>query len=394
MEEGGLSTADVARLLADPSGSARAETAERIARGFDAGAFSESERALAEDIFRLMLRDAEIRVREALSANLKQNPQVPHDIARALALDEETVALPMLQFSEVLTADDLVEIVRGRGAEKQKAVARRAHVDEAVADALVDCGNEEVVATLVANDGADLSEGSLHRVVDRFGDRETVQGALADRERLPVTVTEKLVAMVSEHIKARLMARPELPAALTADLVLQARERVTIGLAAESSDDDVETLIRHLLGNDRLTPSIVVRAVCMGDMAFFEHALAALAGVNVVGARKLIHDSGPLGLKGICAKAKLPPSYYPAVRAGVDTIRETPFDGEPNDRERYQRRVIERILTRYGDLGVDFAQDDLDYLLTRMDRLPVDSLQPLGDDPPPGDGLAPPALAD
>ena len=152
MTESKLTEGDVARLLRDPSGSVRAETAARLAREFDAGDFTESERQLAEDIFRLMIRDAEVRVREALSANLKQNPLVPHDIALRLASDEDAVALPMLQFSDVLTSADLLDIVRSQGNARQLAVAQRAHVDTAVADALVDLGSEDVVAALVGND--------------------------------------------------------------------------------------------------------------------------------------------------------------------------------------------------------------------------------------------------
>ena len=49
---------------------------------------------------------------------------------------------------------------------------------------------------------------------------------------------------------------------------------------------------------------------------------------------------------------------------------EMEYDGGPNDRERFSRRMIERILTQYGDLGVEFATDDLEYLLAKMNQLP------------------------
>ena len=53
------------------------------------------------------------------------------------------------------------------------------------------------------------------------------------------------------------------------------------------------------------------------------------------------------------------------------------MDGGENDRERYARRMIERIMTQYDDLGVEFESSDLEYLLTKMDELPADVL---GDD--------------
>ena len=46
------------------------------------------------------------------------------------------------------------------------------------------------------------------------------------------------------------------------------------------------------------------------------------------------------------------------------------------DRERYSRRMIERILTQYGDLGVEFESDDLEYLLAKMAQLADDAREP------------------
>jgi len=77
-----------------------------------------------------------------------------------------------------------------------------------------------------------------------------------------------------------------------------------------------------------------------------------------------------MGFKAIYGRAKLPPELYPAFRAAIDVEKETLLDGEARDRERHARRMIERILTQYGDLGVKIDGDDLDYLLTRMRGLP------------------------
>ena len=64
---GMLTEADVQRLMSSPSGDVRAETAEKIAVAFDAGKLTDRERELAEEIFRVMMRDVEVMVREALA---------------------------------------------------------------------------------------------------------------------------------------------------------------------------------------------------------------------------------------------------------------------------------------------------------------------------------------
>jgi uncharacterized protein (DUF2336 family) len=366
-----LSIEDVNRLLSDPSEQTRAQTAEKLARQFQDTSLTDAERRMAEDILRLMARDAVARVRQALSENLKDNPLVPHDLARTLANDIDEVSIPILEFSEVLTAEDLIEIVRSRDPSKQTAIAKRKVVQAVVADALVEDGAESAVTVLAGNAGAELTEDSMLRIVDRFGDSEAVQDELIKRDVLPITIAEKLVNHASESLRERLLERHPLSPEKAAELVLHSRERATIGLSAGSSEESVLRLVRQLRQHKRLTPSIIVRAACMGDFIFMECAMAELAGVPLENARILIHDSGDLGLSGIFERAGLPDNILPALKAAVAVFRQTSYDGLENDRERFSRRMIERVLTQYGDLGVEFESDDLEYLLGRMGQLPA-----------------------
>ena len=52
-----LTQADVANLLADPSAQVRAKTTAKIAAQFDSHQLSSSERIIAEDIFRVLVKD-------------------------------------------------------------------------------------------------------------------------------------------------------------------------------------------------------------------------------------------------------------------------------------------------------------------------------------------------
>ncbi len=109
----------------------------------------------------------------------------------------------------------------------------------------------------------------------------------------------------------------------------------------------------------------------MGDVAFFEAGMAELGSVPRLNASILIHDSGELGFKALYEKARLPMTLYAAFRCALDVAEENLFDGGEQDRERYGRRMIERILTRYEKLGVAFDSKDLEYLLSRLDQLPA-----------------------
>lgn len=199
----GPSIEDVNRLAQDPSPATRAGTAVKLAQHFSPANLGPKELKLAEEIFRVIAHDAEVCVREALSANLKHNPLLPHDVAVALARDVDTVALPVLSTSDVLTAEDLVQIVKAQGTPSRlDAIAGRARVEAAVSAAIIDAGSEGVVAKLLANPVADSAEPTLHKVVDKFGDSEAVQDPLVHRNALSITVAERLVMHVAEHLRA------------------------------------------------------------------------------------------------------------------------------------------------------------------------------------------------
>lgn len=361
-----LSKRDVDRLMRDRTEAARAATAAKVAAAFASDALGEGERRIAEDIFRLVLDDAAVRVRAALADAVKHCARLPHDVAVALANDVGDVALPVIECSAVLTDADLLAIVAGDDPAKQVSVARRAHVSADVSDALIDSRNEEAVATLVANEGAEVGEGALHRVIDAFSDSERVSTPLAYRRRIPTAVAERLVALVSDHLREHLLVHHELPVGVASDLVLQSRERATMALAAEHNASE---LVRALAASGRLTPSIITRALCMGDLQFFEWAIAALGRMPIKNARLLIHDRGPLGLRAAFDRAGLPQSMWSVVRAAVDVAHETELSGGAHDRERFSKCMIERIVTRLEDPAGAFADDDLKYLLDKLSDL-------------------------
>jgi uncharacterized protein (DUF2336 family) len=109
-----LTKEDVERLMKEPSASVRAEVAGKLAQDIENPTLSESEMNLAHEVVRLMAKDIETSVRLALSQNLRHATRLPHDVAFQLANDVEIVALPILTESEVLTDNDLLEII-GKG---------------------------------------------------------------------------------------------------------------------------------------------------------------------------------------------------------------------------------------------------------------------------------------
>ena len=358
-----LTKSDVARLLADPSPEARADMAAKVALEFRRGRLTGEERRIAEEIVRIMAQDAALRVRQALAEHLKESNSLPPDVARLLAADVEPVALPVLQYSTVLTDEDLLELVKGANSQRLTAIARRRTLSEPISDAVVHADDPEAITALVGNEGARIAEPALKTVLARHGGKPEVGETLARRSKLPISILEGLVSAASDHLRDVLITRHDLPEHLASTLVFQARERATVGLVSpQSPASEALELAAHLRKAGRLTPSIVLRALCLGDLTMVEAAFATLARIPVHNARLMIHDAGPLGFKSLYDHVGMPKSLFRAFRIALDVACDTPLDGGEHDQERRQRRMIERILTQFEDIGAD----NLDFLLSKL----------------------------
>ena len=361
-----LTDVDLRTLLKGATPDERAVAAHKLCRTLDREELSPEDRAAAADILRVMAADAAELVRRALAVTLKASNLVPHDVAVKLARDVESISLPMLNFSPVFSDDDLSEIIRLGGPVRQLAIAKRPELSEKVAGAMVEYGSEAAVETTLANDNASFSENILQRALDRFEKSEQVLAAVAYRNALPLSVTERLINMVGDQVRDHLLNHHALSPETALTIAMGARERATVDLVDQAGRAaDPKAFAAHLHKVQRLSASLLLRGLAHGHMTFFECALAELAGVPHHRTWLMIHDAGPLGLRAIYDRAGLPARLFAAFRAGVDTWHSMEFDGGLRDRERFQERMLQRFLTQPQSV----ARDDVDYLIDKMDRI-------------------------
>jgi uncharacterized protein (DUF2336 family) len=360
-----LTESDIRTLVRGATDDERAAAAHKLCRRMDGG-IAEDEREAAYEVLRMMAADAAELVRRALAVTLKNSDVLPRDVALRLAQDVDSISLPVLHHSPVFTDEDLAEIVRVSPAVKQMAIARRAALGEPVTAALVDHGCEEAVKTACANDNALFSEAALRQACDRFAEAEGVTAAIAFRKVLPLSIAEKLVDLVSEQVRQHLVDHHALSPETALQISIGTRERATVDLVDQAGRaTDMRAFVAHLNGQDRLTPSLLLRAVAHGHMAFFEWSLAEMAKVPHHRTWLMVHDAGALGLRAIYERASLPARLYPAFRAAVDTFHVLQAEGGMRDVAQFQERMLQRFLTQPATA----AKDDLDYLIERMDQL-------------------------
>jgi len=361
-----LTDGDIRVLIKGAEPEERALIAHRLCRHMDRAGLTDDERAEAHRILRVLARDAAEQVRRALAVTLKASPLVPRDVANRLARDIESIAVPVLNFSPVFDDEDLAEIVRVGGPVRQGAVARRPVLTETVTGAIAEFGVAEAVRTACENKGASFSEQGLTTAVERFEAAESVLEAIALRNALPASVTERLVTLVTGELRERLVNGHDVSPETALAVAIGTRERASLDLVEQAARAaDLPAFVAHLRRGQRLSASLLLRGLANGQMSFFEWGLAELSGVPHHRTWLMVHDAGELGLTAIYERAGLPVRLLPAFRAAIDAYHSMEFDGGPGDLARFQRRMLERFLSQ----PVAISRDDVDWLLDKIDQL-------------------------
>ena len=182
----------IADLIEQASWTARAKSLERLGTRFAEGALEEVEWHAVTDAFRMALYDAEPLVRRVLAESVKTAPGLPRDVLLSLARDIAAVAAPVLEHSRLLSEDDLLPIVLNGSTAHRFAMAARRLISGRLVDALAKFGERMVIQRLIANDGAAVSEATLHRLLDQFPDQPAIAEAIGRRRLLPVSVGGRL----------------------------------------------------------------------------------------------------------------------------------------------------------------------------------------------------------
>lgn len=251
---------------------------------------AEHQRGAASEPVREMLgrlaRDEVMRVRHAIAESLKARVDAPYELIATLARDAELlVSQPVLEFSPVLTDDDLIGIIRGGASEGAlTAIARRQVLDGEVTDALVDTGNVAAIGQLLCNTRAQIREETIDRLIDRAPSEPSWQEALVERQGLSRHATLRLATVIADHLLDRLAQRHAVNPDLARELRDVVQRRLEDGMMTPfaQSDDGLDQLggrmghvqAQHQAG--QLDDASLLAAIASQDRGFVMCAVATL----------------------------------------------------------------------------------------------------------------------
>ncbi len=304
-------------LAADADQEVRVGLAEKIALLAPGLSPDEQDkiRQMTYEALEILARDQITRVRQIIAETLKDVADAPAKVIRNLARDAElVVSAPVLEYSPVLTTDDLLEIIGSDPVHGALfAVSRRHNIDGALADAIINTDNTEVIAELLGNKSAQIREETLDKIINRAADVEQWHEPLVTRPQLPSGAAPKLARFVAENLLDILTARRDLDSATAEEVrtIVNRRLDEIVG-----DDDDAAPLdeipgdklrkAQKLRASGGLTDEIINDALQSGQFEFVAAALVELSGLGAPTVMKAVSDRNAKGIVAIAWKAGMP----------------------------------------------------------------------------------------
>lgn len=325
-------------LAGDEDADVRVDLADRVGRLVPGLTQDQQAKAwrTVHQVLTLLARDQLSRVRRALAEALKTLHDAPHDVVLTLAQDTEaTVASPVLEFSPVLTDDDLRAVIQASPMSAQlAAISRRINVGEEVSNAIVGTGNVDAISALLKNGSAQIREETLDAIIDAAPRQASWHEPLVHRPTLNARMALRIAEFVADSLLQKLAARTDLDTETVKALGKMVREKLARDGEKGLSPDDpfailhpdvlrmAERQTEALVQAKRLTPQYILTAAAEGVTPIVVTSLARLADLPVGAVAEVIRTASAKGMLAVAWAADF--SAEDAVQLQLKVARVTP----------------------------------------------------------------------
>lgn len=311
----------------------------------------------AGDIMATVASEMEESVRVELAERFADAANAPAGLVRQLALDAFAVARPILERSVALDEATLVEAARTRGQAHVRAIAGRAEVTAAVAEAVAEHGDEDALVTLAANEGAEMSRATMETLVDRAERCEKLHEPLVARKEMPADLLQEMFFVVKNELRDRILERNEAldPAELEAAFAAAERRLLKKATPFPPDYDDAKRFIKMKRLRKKLDIDLLIHLLEAGERTRFLVGFAELAELDFSAARRVADNPAVDALAIACRAADLPRDGF--VRMAI--MRQTESARAPQD--------AEVLAALYDSLPQDTAERAMRFWRVRKD---------------------------
>lgn len=314
-------------LCRDENDEVRLELARKIGRLVPAFGEQEQERLIemAIGVLEVLAQDQLPQVRAIISEEIKSAANVPEHIIKKLAHDvEEIVSAPVIQYSPLLSAEDLLEIVAGGvGEEALTALSKRQNLMEKVADAIVETHNKQATKALLENRSADIGDNTLDAIASVAVGAVELHKPMVKRENMPLRVVRRIAGFVSSSLLETLINHSGLDEDLAKELRQSTRQRIDKGDFAEDEADrePADERAKKMHADGKLDEDVIIQAMDDKDLAFVRYALALMSGLTAGLAKEMLGSGSGKTVTALAWKAGLSMRAACALQAKVAHIQ-------------------------------------------------------------------------
>ena len=319
---------------------------------------NEAQRGLFGDVMTRVLPDVQAEARKRLSERLAKLPGAPPDVVRWLANDEIGVAAPVLAESPALADADLLAIVESKSQEHLMSVSKRAHVSPMVSERLVDKGSDEVVESLICNQGAELTHKAFTNVAKRAETNERLQSPLVDRKDAPPDVLHQVFWSVSLDLRKKiLVATAALDEKELDRLLAESEAALAAELAsrANKAEDEADKFIAAKDAFGKLNLELLLDLLRQNRLDYFISGFARLARMDKSTVRHILAERNGEAASIACKALGFHWAHFTNLMLLLD--RET--GRQPEDRK--------KLVDLYNRLSLETAQRTLRFWRLRRE---------------------------
>ncbi len=348
--EVGLDVSVLEAVLACGDAEARMTLARQLAALVAGPESPQIERDQVVPILLKITTDSDPVVRRVLAVELANIKNLHADLIFSIIADEDAIALPFLLQTPALNAWHMQAILRVGDDGRQAAVARRKDLTPDAVAYIVKAATAAAVIALLENRAVKLEAVDVRQIYQRLGKAGDVVEKLLARPDLPLDIRILQAKRAAVRMRQMMAERNWMPANDASELVADAEEVAILNVLAEASEHERREAMNFLATQNMLTPSLIVRAACLGEMQIVSAALSHLTGQSAARIHELIATRGASGIKSLVGRSGLPGPCHALLAAASEVENEARNEGINLDPDAFGRRLLETLMMQFGAL--------------------------------------------
>ncbi len=264
--------------------------------------------AFAAQALGMLALDEVLKVRLALTSVLKDTACAPPQVVAQLARDlEREVSEPILRYCAALPDNDLLDILSEHPQDwVVEAIANRRTVSDRVSRAVVEKRNVSASRALIVNEGADMGNDTLARIVEMAPQTPEWHRPLCLRKHLPAFLMKEIVRFVDVSLHRFILQRTDFDDATRADIEDTVKRRMRFLVDDTGHRISPKDKLARLHKAGRLDDAVMADALALREYDFIHMGLALRAKLPLDTVKRMMETRSAKAVTALVWRAGLP----------------------------------------------------------------------------------------